>query len=53
MDNPIKGGLGEFIKNNIYKLTSRHASAIAAILYNEHYISIRGKKPIYIRKNSL
>lgn len=52
MDNPVKGGLGEYIKNNIDKLTSRHASAIAAILYNEHLISIKGKKPIYLRKNN-
>lgn len=50
MDKPIKGGFGEYIKDNIPSLTPRHASAIAAILYNENLISVKGKKPIYLKK---
>ncbi|MCY6372406.1 hypothetical protein [Clostridium ganghwense] len=51
MDNPIKGGLGEYVQNHIRSLTPRHASAIAAILYNENLVSIKGKKPIYLKKS--
>lgn len=50
MDKPIKGGLGEYVKENIPSLTSRHASAIAAILYNENLIYVKGKKPLYLKK---
>lgn len=50
MDKPIKGGLGEYVKDNIPFLTPRHASAIAAILYNENLISVKGKKPLYLKK---
>jgi hypothetical protein len=43
MINPIPGGLGVWIKNNSHalnsvKLTPRHASHIAAILWNEKYL---------------
>lgn len=50
MNKPIKGGLGEYVKGNIPSLTPRHASAIAAILYNENLISVKGKKPICLKK---
>jgi hypothetical protein len=49
MDNPIKGGLGEFIQDNYWGFTPRHASAIAAILVNENLLSFRGKKPIELK----
>lgn len=52
MDNPIPGGLGEWILQNSsllnpMPLTPRHASHIAGILWNEGYLQntwIVGKK---------
>lgn len=49
MDDPIKGGLGEYIQNKT-TLTPRHASAIAAIMVYENLIEAKGKKPIKLRK---
>lgn len=51
MDNPIIGGLGEYIQNNFPSLTPRHASAIAAIMVDDNLIIHKGKKPIMLRKN--
>ena len=42
MDDPIKGGLGEYIQDKT-KLTPRHASAIAAIMVHENLIEAKGK----------
>lgn len=50
VDSPIKNGLGEYIVKK-HKLTPRHASVIAAIMYNEGLIEFRGKKPIELRSN--
>lgn len=52
MDQPIKGGLGEFIKENLGSLTPRHATAIAAVMHNESLISVKGNKPILLKKQS-
>lgn len=49
VDNPIKNGLGEYLVNK-HKLTPRHASVIAAIMFNEGLIEFRGKKPIELKK---
>jgi hypothetical protein len=51
MDKPIEGGFGEYVQNNFDKLSSRHASAIAAILVNEGLVLAKGKKPIYLKRN--
>ncbi|MCF8001713.1 MAG: hypothetical protein K9K76_07660 [Halanaerobiales bacterium] len=50
MTNPMEDGLGNFIANNFDNLTSRHASAIAAILVNENLIANEGAKPIKLKK---
>ncbi|ACB83964.1 hypothetical protein [Natranaerobius thermophilus] len=52
MDQPIKGGLGEFIKENFKGLTPRHATAIAAVMENEELILVKGNKPIMLKKQS-
>lgn len=49
VDNPIKNGLGEYITIN-HKLTPRHASVIAAIMFNEGLIEFRGRKPIELKR---
>ncbi len=49
MDDPVKGGLGEYIQNKT-TLTPRHASAIAAIMVYENLIEAKGKRPIKLRK---
>ncbi len=49
MDDPIKGGMGEYIQDKT-TLTPRHASAIAAIMVYENLIEAKGKKPIKLRK---
>ncbi len=49
-DNPIEGGLGEFITQVYKQFTPRHASAIDAIMVNEHLITYKGKKPIELKK---
>ena len=49
MTNPTPGGLGEFVKNNLYPLTPRYASAIASILVYMGEIESEGLNPIYLR----
>jgi hypothetical protein len=44
MDNPTEGGLGEWVRDNsgrlnTERLSSRHASFIAAILVNEGFVT--------------
>ena len=48
--NPMPRGLGEFITTRYTKLNPRHASAIAAIMYQENLIETKGQKPILLRK---
>ena len=48
MDNPIEGGLGEYIQSKT-TLTPRHASAIAAIMVHENLLETKGKKPIKLK----
>jgi len=48
-NSPIKDGLGEYIAKKL-KLTPRHASAIAAIMYSEKMVIYRGKRPIELKK---
>ena len=50
MDDPIIGGLGEYIQKKFPPLTPRHASAIASILVNDNLIDFKGKKPIMLIK---
>lgn len=50
MDDPILGGLGEYVQKNFPSLTPRHASAIAAIMAHHNLIESKGKKPIMLRK---
>ena len=49
MDNPIHGGLGEFISKKYSMLTPRHASAIAAIMVHDNLIDFKGERPILLR----
>ena len=48
MDNPIEGGLGEYVQSKT-KLTPRYASAIAAIMVHENLLGTKGKKPIKLK----
>ena len=48
-DNPIKNGLGDFITLR-HKLTPRHSSVIAAIMFSEGLIQYRGIRPIELKK---
>lgn len=50
MDNPMPNGLGIFVRDNFIMLSPRHASAIAAILVNENILTLKGKKPILLKK---
>ena len=50
MDNPISGGMGEYIASKEKAFTPRHASAIAAILVKEGFLIDRNKKPILLKK---
>ena len=50
MDQPMRGGLGKFVRDNIKGLSPRHATAIAAVMYNEGFIEVKGKRPIMLRK---
>jgi hypothetical protein len=43
MDDPIIGGLGEYVQKNFPPLTPRHASAIAAIMAHYNLIDFKGK----------
>lgn len=52
MVSPSKGGLGEFVRNNIPNLSPRHASAIATVMVNEGLIIFKGNKPIELKKIS-
>lgn len=48
---PMRGGLGEFL-HTAFSVSSRYASAIAAVLVDLGYLEFRGKKPVYLRKVS-
>jgi len=49
-DKPMKGGLGEFLRDELRGFTPRYASAVAAILVNEGYLIAKGRRPIYLRR---
>lgn len=50
MTKPDPAGLGSFVRKNFPSFSSRHASAIAAIMVHEGFVSFRGKKPIELKK---
>lgn len=50
MTRPMPKGLGVFIDSRYKGLSSRHASAIAAIMYQEGLIDYKNRKPILLRK---
>ena len=50
MTGPDPSGFGSFVRKAFPKFSSRHASAIAAILVHEGFISFRGKKLIELKK---
>ena len=49
MDNPIKGGLGEYLLMN-HGLSPRYASVIGAIMYECGLVNFRGKGKIDLKK---
>ena len=51
MTDPIEGGLGEYVDNTFNSFTPRHASAIAAVLVNENFLTYKGAKPIKLKKD--
>lgn len=50
MVSPMPGGLGVFIQSRYKDLSPRHASAIAALMYQEGFIDYKDGKPILLRK---
>ena len=51
--SPMPGGLGDYLKKTHKGLTPRHASAIAAIMHHEEFISYKDGKPILLKKVEL
>ena len=52
MTMPDPAGLGSFVRKKFPSLSSRHASAIAAIMVHERFVSFRGRKPIELKKSA-
>lgn len=52
MTNPDRAGLGSFVRNTFPSFSPRHASAIAAILVHEGFVTFRGRKPIELKKTA-
>jgi hypothetical protein len=50
MTKPDIAGLGSFVRKQFPSFSSRHASAIAAIMVHEKFVSFRGRKPIELKK---
>lgn len=50
MTKPDTAGLGSFVRKQFSSFSSRHASAIAAIMVHERFVSFRGRKPIELKK---
>jgi hypothetical protein len=50
MTKPDPAGLGAFIRKKFPSFSSRHASAIAAIMVHERFVSFRGRSPIELKK---
>jgi hypothetical protein len=50
MTTPDPAGLGSFVRKKFPSFSSRHASAIAAIMVHERFVSFRGRKPIELKK---
>jgi hypothetical protein len=50
MTTPDPTGLGSFVERKFSKFSSRHASAIAAIMVHERFVLFRGRKPIELKK---
>ena len=53
MTNPPTSGLGAFVRSRVRSLTSRHATAIAAVMVHEGLLEWRGAKPIELRKKAV
>ena len=49
-ESPMSGGLGEFLQSEYKDLSSRHASAVAAIMHHEGLIEFKDGRPILLRK---
>jgi len=52
MTSPDPAGLGSFVRATFPSFSPRHASAIAAILVHEGYVTYRGSKPIELKKTA-
>jgi hypothetical protein len=50
MTKPDPAGLGSFVRKKFPSFSSRHASAISAIMVHEGFVSFRGRKPIELKK---
>ncbi len=50
MIRPISGGLGEYVNGICSSFSPRHATAIAAIMYNEKLIAFKNAKPILLKR---
>ena len=50
MTDPDPAGLGAFVRSTFPSFTPRHASAIAAIMVHEGFVTFRGRKPIELKK---
>ncbi|MBC6409311.1 MAG: hypothetical protein GDA51_06970 [Ekhidna sp.] len=50
MTDPPKDGFGYFLTTLNIGLSSRHGTAVAAILVAEGYLEHQGQKPILLRK---
>lgn len=50
MTEPDLAGLGSFIRKTFPSFSPRHASAIAAIMKHERFVTSRGRKPIELKK---
>jgi len=50
MTDPDPRSLGAFIRTRFPSFSSRHASAIAAIMVHEGFVTFRGRKPIELKK---
>lgn len=55
LDDPVKGGLGEYISKNSKelfnrKLSPKYASAIAAIMCEEGLLTFKDERPIKLKR---
>ena len=50
MTEPDPAGFGSFVRKTFPSFSPRHASAIAAILVYEGFVTYRGRRPIELKK---